>query len=92
MKRDQQKPVLPGEDPAPYDVMPYGEQPRQKSITFKNYTDQSIAIGRMASDWRSVNFVIGSCEFRSKKIKWMATLDQGDTIELNFLPPDEITP
>lgn len=94
--KSMKEPILPGEEPKPYDPLPYGEPYPQKTLTLINNTHSTIRIGQLGSDWKTVNFVIESGytreEEKYRKVRWLATLYHEDQIELNFLTPKEIEP
>lgn len=77
----------------PTDLIDAEDYPN-KSVRFQNNCNHNIAIGQKPSDWDSVNFVIAPKEYQTPeiKIKWLATLEPTDIIEINFLKPRKIDP
>lgn len=77
--------------PKPHDILP-GESYERNQIKIKNNSTHTIAIGQMASDWDTVNFVIEDYERYDKNIRWMATLTPETNILITFNKLKEITP
>lgn len=104
-KEGRRRPILPGEEPKPYDRPPYGEPYPQKAIMIRNNTSIRLHIGQLPSDWEHVNFIIEDDlthaehdNDNDKTIRPLTDSDSesglypGDFIELTFNEPKKLEP
>lgn len=79
-------------EPKPFEQIPLGEQDPKKALTITNHFPVSFAFGQIGSTWDTVNFVVYPFEFESKEIRWLATLEPNDKLQLDFHPSKKIEP
>lgn len=76
--------------PKAFDIIDSEPYPKKK-LRIQNNLPVPIVIGQRPSDWYTVNFVIEPDEqlTKGKNVKWLATLEPTDIIEMDFKDPKD---
>lgn len=56
----------------------------KRKLRIQNLCNHNIAIGQTASSWNTVNFVIMDDQENDESVRWLATLEPTNTLELTF--------